>query len=83
MSGVDKRKRVSVEQDRQILADKLLDLKHMTITADFIESVIKYNCKELKIPVTLNHDQFDKISKFLSIKDIILNENRNHVALAV
>ena len=55
----------------------------MTITADFIESVIKYNCKELKIPVTLNHDQFDKISKLLSIKDIILNDNRNHVSLAV
>ena len=55
----------------------------MTITADFIESVIKYNCKELKIPLALNHDQFDKISKFLSIKDIILNDNRNHVSLAV
>lgn len=72
-----------ISEDRKLLAEKLLNLRHSRISSDFVETIIKFFESKTSIDLGLLPEQFDKISKFLQIKDIIFQSSKNLVQLAV
>lgn len=58
-------------------------MRSTQISADFVETLIKYFESKSKLDLELNQDQYEKVAKLLSIKDIIFNESKNLVSLAI